>query len=147
MRYFIFLATVFSSLILFGQTDEQNTYYIFSNSAENMPLEEPKVYFGDLRDSIITREYLLSNPGLIVSYDPAQEIPFSYVSSCELAIIKEKGDQDDMTIYGNAFSDKQLRKLNRLKAGNILLFKSASISCPSCDNNLVDINLKLVLAD
>lgn len=112
-------------------------------------LNLPKVYLGDLKGTVVKREYLLSNPGLQVTYEPQLFIPHFYVVWCEMSIIKPGKKEMEMIINGNAFSDKQLKQLSKLKAGDVLQFKTVRFSeaIDSEGTDILEINLKLTLVD
>lgn len=109
-------------------------------------LENPTVNFGEKKNgSHIQYDYLLSNPGLQVSYSPQLYIPDFYVTSCELIITKftKKGEKEmKMQINGNAFSDSQLKKLRKLNSRATLWFKSIALST---ENEEFEVDLKLFL--
>ncbi len=91
-------------------------------------LKQPKVYFGEVRGNKVKLDYLLSNPGLHISYEPQYAIPNYYVSACEMIIRKAGKKGKEMMIYGNAFSPKQLKTLGKLSPGDVLEFKTAMLS-------------------
>lgn len=108
-------------------------------------LKAPKVFFGEIKDNKVSMDYLLSNPGLHISYEPQYALPNLYVSNA-LLILKQKGKKDvQVVINGNAFSPKQIKRLSKLKSGDSLYFKEAILSDFLGSNDLIEANLTLVI--
>lgn len=127
-------------------------------------LSFPKVYYGELRDTFVTKQYLSDNLGLVLSYEPEIYIPCSYILSFEASIIRNDGAEylfDENGLWekrlvkknkfkydaGSQFSKRQLRKIKQMKSGEVILFKYVTVSCPSCASVRRTANLKLTIID
>ncbi|MEN9401213.1 MAG: hypothetical protein RL632_2316 [Bacteroidota bacterium] len=136
-------------------------------------LQDPKIHFGIVRDTIVSRKYLLCNPGLILTYEPQIAKFNAYVASFEASIIKNNGNEidlyditkdklpywsdekidryvlknDRMFYGGEKFTKKQLKKLKRMKIGDIIWFKTVILNCPDCVGRKITLNLKLTLIE
>lgn len=106
-------------------------------------LKTPKVIFGETTGKTVTLDYVLSNPGLHISYAPQLVMPTSYISGCEM-IIKKKDKKEVVSIvHGNAFSPKQIKQLSKLVAGDSIEFRGALLS--DLIGNDEEINADLIL--
>lgn len=117
----------------------------FELQAQDLPV--PEMLLGELPNGSLSKEYLLNNPGLMLEYPDHSLLPFMYVIKCELVIISSKGKETVLKVFGNAFSEKQLKKLSKLHSGDTLWFKNVQISCTTCMDNRIVTELKLVLTD
>lgn len=131
---------------------ESDTLRIFSDGEEVgeivvkiEALISPRVYFGELRKATVKLDYLLSNPGLHLSYEPQYAIPNYYVSGCEIIIRKGGKKGKEMIVHGNAFSPKQLKTLSKLVSGDVLEFKRAQISDFLGYNEEINANFELTV--
>lgn len=117
----------------------------FELEARDIPV--PELFLGDLPNGSLSKTYLLNNPGLMLEYPDHSLLPFMYVIKCELILISSKGKETQLKVFGNAFSEKQLKKLSKLQTGDTLWFKNVQISCTTCMDNRIPTELKLVLTD
>lgn len=108
-------------------------------------LQSPKIYFGEVRAKTVKLGYLLTNPGLQTSYEPQLALPDYYVAGCELIIYRDGKKKNETIIHGNAFSPKQEKMLGKLKAGDILHFRTALITNFIGDDKEIDADVKLIL--
>lgn len=114
---------------------------------ETRDIPVPELFLGELPNGPLSKTYLLNNPGLMLEYPDQSLLPFMYVIKCELILISSKGKETQLKVFGNAFSEKQLKKLSKLQAGDTLWFKNVQISCTTCMDNRISTELKLVLTD
>lgn len=108
-------------------------------------LQPPKIYFGEVREKNVKLEYLLTNPGLQTSYEPQLALPDYYVAGCELIIYRDGKKKNTTIIHGNAFSPKQEKMLEKLKAGDVLHFKTAFITNFLGDDKETEADIRLIL--
>ena len=141
-------------------------------SIEN--LNKPKIFLNEIRDSLVTVEDILNNTKLIVSYEPQIAIPCSRVIDFYGFIIKKNGKKTPLKREKqktkNWNNEKEARKLNRLEkkgavfysginqlslyqiklikrmsSGDILNIQDVTLSCPSCSNARLHIDLRLTI--
>lgn len=134
-------------------------------------LGRPDVYFGSLRDTLVTKKYLLSNPGLILSYEPELAIVCESIEEFEAFIIKKNGKKIELfdksinewvgwseekqdkyyekhgsfILGSNKFTKKQLNMLKAIKTGDKIWFKTVVFSCSSCISRRVDLDFILTI--
>ena len=160
---------------------DKDTLYLYSNNKLVQQfvyslelLSKPKIYFGAIRDTLVTKEYLLTNPGLIVTFEPQIAKSDYSVRSFEVSIIKSNGKETEITedfdnyewedwsdtkikrevkkrgipMYGaSIFSNAQLKHLKRKNKGDIIWFKSATYLSPTSSSIRRMINLKLIIIE
>jgi hypothetical protein len=130
---------------------------------------------GSLRDSFVTKDQLLANPGLIVSYEPQIARPCTRVVDFTGEIIKRNGrhipledkkskryqnwsnekwerkllnfEKRGGTIYNgmNVFKSMQVKLIERMKKGDILQYHMVTLSCSSCVKRKMTVNLRFIL--
>lgn len=67
----------------------------------------PTIYLGDIRDSIVTKEELLKNPGLVYAYETEFLIPRNNVISFVVSFIKKNGKEKILkTTYSLVFKEE-----------------------------------------
>lgn len=138
-------------------------------------LHKPKIFLGEIRDSLVTVEEILNNKNLIVTHEPQIAIPCTRVLEFNAAIIKKNGkeiplvkkkqerhifwsdknmkrktpktDKSRVAIYSdiNQFNSYQIKLIKNMKIGEVLHIKHCVLSCPSCRKTRVSINLKLTI--
>jgi hypothetical protein len=156
--------------------NKQDTFRIYDNGKsvyeeifEIKGLPILKAYYGTIRDTLISKRYLLTNPELVLSYEPEIYITCSRIISFDASIIKRNGQEELLSENlllkdnlsekelikrikrgyegGNTFSKKQLRRIKRMKKGETIWFKYATFSCPSCVSTKKFIDIKLTIID
>lgn len=110
-------------------------------------LKTPKIYFGEYRSGEIKLDYILTNPGLHLSYEPQLLIPTFYVNACEMYISKNGKKESLEMVYGNAFSEKQIKKLSKLKSGDKIRFKTALLSDFQGGEDYWEADIQLTVAE
>jgi hypothetical protein len=137
-------------------------------------LREPKIYLGTIRDSLITVEDILNNSELIVSYEPQIAIPCTRILNFDGVILKKGGKKIPLvkenqrtenwtikkwerklakierkggTIYNgmNHLNAYQIRLIKKMNSGDMLHIQYGTLSCPSCVNRKININLRLTI--
>lgn len=82
-------------------------------------LPRPSIYLGVVRDTFVARSYLLSNPGLILTYDSTSYIPCSNIQNFEAVIVNKKGKEKELKnifLYEKRWSDEEIDKtIKKLK--------------------------------
>ncbi len=74
----------------------KDTQVFYSTTFRNLKYHDPKVYLGNLRDSMVTREELLQNLNLHLSFEPLPIKPCSTVRLREAKIIRKNGKVVDL---------------------------------------------------
>ena len=136
-------------------------------------LKDPKVFLGELRDSVVSKQFLLSNPVLILTHEPQLAKPCSIIIAFSASIVKANNDEIDLMdesftkwvgwsdkrierywkrkgalSFGRSkFSKNQLKKIRRMRVGDVLWIKTATLSCPSCIARKISVDLKLRLIE
>lgn len=137
-------------------------------------LREPKIYLGTIRDSLVTVDDILNNSELIVSYEPQIAIPCTRILNFDGVILKKGGKKIPLvkenqktenwtikkwerkfakierkggTIYNgiNHLNSYQIKLIKRMKSGDVLHIQYGTLSCPSCVNRKIYINLRLTI--
>lgn len=127
-----------------------------------IPVPIPSIFWGSLRDSIISKEKLLENEGLIVANDSVPyDFPFQ-VFQFTVYIIKEGKDTlyfhecvpENETgkipsalerIQGNKFYDCLRDQIQMLESGDVIVIPIVTLSCSSCIMRKKIIFLKLYI--
>ncbi len=77
-------------------------------------LPRPSIFLGTLRDTFVTRNYLLSNPGLIFTYEPATYRACSQIEKFTAVIIDKFGQEKDISKeYADIFESWSNKKIER----------------------------------
>lgn len=137
-------------------------------------LREPKIYIGTIRDSLVTVEDILNNSELIVSYEPQIAIPCTRILNFDGVILKKGGKKIPLvkenqktenwpnkkwdrklakierkggTIYNgmNFLNSYQIKLIKKMKSGDLLHIQYCTLSCPSCGNRKISLNLRLTI--
>lgn len=99
-------------------------------------LRSPTIFLGNIRDSVVTKKQLLSNPGFTVSYEPQ-------FAKSNFRVLNFKGfisySKDRRFIiqpmhdtFRSKFNKIDLSAIERMKSGDILVIEYVDIICPSC---------------
>tara|TARA_B100000508_G_scaffold139575_1_gene138241 strand:- start:1149 stop:1793 length:645 start_codon:yes stop_codon:yes gene_type:complete len=99
-------------------------------------LKSPTIYLGNIRDSLVTKNQLLTSPGLFVSYEPQ-------LAKSDYRILKfkinihyndyEDLDSGSLTIgLGSKFDDSQISAIKRMRSGDVLKIEYVEMICPDC---------------
>ncbi len=136
-------------------------------------LGKPRILFGNIRDTLVTKAELLSNPGLICTYDPYLAKMDGIVMEFEVSIVKKNGKEIPVceklfsqtegwsekrreryyskqypeNIRGNQFSKAQLKQISKMKTGEIIWFKAATVRGSDAGQNKIDLDLKLTVVE
>ena len=130
-------------------------------------LGKPKVVFGEKRDSTVTKEYLLSNPGLTITYEPQILKSYFSIVEFEASIIKSNGEEiniskdwseetenefnknnenlESSTFELSKFNKAQLAILETTKPGDIIWFKTVVYRSPDSVRVKRSIDLKFII--
>ncbi len=145
----------------------QKVYYM-----EN--LQQPKIYLGKIRDSLVTVHEICNNTALIVSYEPQIALPCFRIVNFDGVILKRDGkkiplvkeEQKKNNWYSekwerkrakierkggsivngtNQFNAYQMRKIKKMKAGEVLHIQNCTLSCPTCAYKKIVVNLRFTI--
>ncbi len=135
-------------------------------------LGPPSVFLGSIRDSFVTKEQLLENQGLITSYEPQLAKSCTRINCFKSFIIKRDGKvrllkskktrnsvYDDKKYFfivrkdrycqdksiGNKFDKRQLKKINRMRKGDVLFIESVVVGCSSCSSRYLILNFRFIV--
>lgn len=143
-----------------------------SYSIEN--LRQPKIYLGTIRDSLVTVEEICNNAALIVSYEPQIALPCMRIVNFDglilkrdgknIPLVKEEQKTDNWSsekwerkrakierksgsiVNGtNQFNAYQMRQIKKMKAGDVLHIQNGTLSCPTCANKKIIVNLRFII--
>jgi len=110
-------------------------------------LPQAKLHLGDSYGGEIELAYLLLNPGLFIDFGSNSQLPYIFPITSDLTLIFAKGKSKKLAINGNAFSQKQLKQLQKLSIGDKLTFNNVFSSCDFCLTNQVDATISFTIVE
>jgi len=140
----------------------QKVYYI-----EN--LQQPKIYLGKIRDSLVTVDEIVNNAALIVTYEPQIAISDIMVVNFDGFIFKKTGDKTPLVKQNqesdnwstnrwerrnskikrkgvgeknNCLNSKQIKQIKKMQSGDVLIIHYVVLTCPSCVHIKKEISLR-----
>jgi hypothetical protein len=101
--------------------------------------ERPTAQLGHLKDSIVSIKQILRNPQLLVVEQNARVSNDFTVIRFDLKVIEKEHDLDTPPLRANSsnLTSSQVEVIKKLKSGARLRFENIVVSCPSCQNFIV----------
>jgi hypothetical protein len=110
-------------------------------------LNKAQVFLGDTRDTTVSKDYILSNPGLRISFYPSILECWMYINQYDASLIKKNGDEIPLTGVGSKFSNENLKILEEAEHGDELFIKYITFISPASSLQRRAVHLKMTIVE
>lgn len=110
-------------------------------------LSKAQVYFGETRDTTVSMDYILSNPGLQISFYPSILKCWMNINQYDASLIKKNGDEIPLTGVGSKFSNENLKILEGAEHGDALFIKYITFISPASPLQRRAVHLKMTIVE